>query len=81
MGLLIRESSLKVFIKENSEYPSVDSVLKLLARYLEQESQDVLIQYHFMQDSKEEIILGIILKNKYLCEYLRNYPENKFVEN
>lgn len=82
-GLLIRESSLKLLIKENSEYPSVDSVLKYLARYLEKEpdSLSVLVQYQFVQDAKKEIISGIILKNEYLCELLKIYPENQFVEN
>ena len=82
-GLLIRESSLKLLIKENSEYPSVDSVLKCLARYLEKEpdSLSVLVQYQFVQDAKKEIISGIILKNEYLCEPLKIYPENQFVEN
>ncbi len=80
-GLLIRESSLKTLIKENLEYPSVDVVLKLLEHYLEKESQRLWVQYPFIQNAKEEIISGIILKNEYLCESLKNYPENQFIEN
>ncbi len=80
-GLLIRESSLKTLIKENLEYPSVDAVLKLLERYLEKESQSTWVQYPFVHNAKEEIISGIILKNEYLCESLKNYPENQFIEN
>jgi hypothetical protein len=80
-GLLIRESSLKTLIKENLEYSSVDAVLKLLEHFLEKESQSILVQYPFVQNAREEIISGIILKNEYLYESLKSYPENQWVEN
>lgn len=80
-GLLIRESSLKTFIKGNSEYKSVDVVLKLLEYFLKQESQSVIVNYPFIHDDQEKMIPGIILKIEYLCESLKDYPENQWIEN
>lgn len=80
-GLLIRDSSLTHFIKENSEYESVESLLKLLIPYLRKEENQVIFHYCFVHNSVEKTLHGIILRRRYLCEPLKNFPDNQFIQN
>ena len=80
-GLLIRDSSLTYFIKENSEYESVESLLKLLDPCLRKEENQVIFRYCFVHNSLEETLRGIILRRRYLCEPLKNFPDNQFIQN
>jgi hypothetical protein len=80
-GLLIRDSSLTHFIKENSEYESVESLLKLLDPCLRKEESQVIFRYCFVHNSTEETLRGIILRRRYLCESLKNSPDNQFIQN
>lgn len=79
-GLLIRETSLGNFIKENPDYESVELLLNRLDRYLRKES-DNTFRYCFAHAQTEETLRGIILLRRHLCEPLKNLPENQFIQN
>ncbi len=81
-GVLIRFSALSEFIKEYNRYDSPESLLTALAPYLRKEDNQFIVRYHFVYYQGEEVVRGIILLKKFLCQILETLPaENQFIRN
>lgn len=81
-GILIRYSALSEFIKEHSNYISTEKLIECLANYLRKEDDQHIVRYHFVYEQNEEVVRGIILLKKFLCEALKSLPaENQFIQN
>lgn len=80
-GVLIRLSSLSKFIQEYSNYDSPEALLEPLASYLKKEDDQWLFRYHFVYGQVEEVVQGIILLKKGLCQTLKDFPdESQFIQ-
>lgn len=80
-GVLIRFSSLSKFINEYSCYGTPEALLEQLYTYLKKEDDQCLFRYHFVYGQVEEVVQGIILLKKGLCETLKDFSdESQFIQ-